>query len=246
MAYIDDDGLIWAEPQKGDVLRIAHVLRPDYGPLKLPAPVLISNHTTARWMPDGQTHFPLGMPEIGARVKKRPNYATVYVFRDGEGVQCVKYGRSCIATEGSVIVSGKRYETNRVAFQVEWDNWGSCDRKGFRGEGSPTVNPKRGDAVRNDPREYPGEFWQNVTETQARAVAEIYAAVIAKSGMRPEDAFHGHYELARKRHTDPGPQVIQWMETVVAPYLGLPLSFQAPARNIRGSLPIVISREEVA
>jgi hypothetical protein len=246
MAYIDNDGLIWAEPQKGDVLRIAHVLRPDYGPLRLPAPALISNHTTARWMPDGQTTFPLGMVEIGARVKKRPNYAGIYVFRDGEAVQTVKYGRSCIATEGAVIINGKRYETNRVAFQIEWDNWGACDRKGFRGEEAPTVNPKRKDAVPNNPNEYPGNYWQNVTETQARAVAEICAAVVEKSGMRPEDAFHGHYELARKQHIDPGPQVINFLEMVVAPFLGLPLTFRAPARNITGPLPVVISRAEVA
>lgn len=246
MAYIDDDGLIWPEPDKGDVLSMAHCMRDDYGPLSLPSPVLIVHHATARWMPDGQTKFPLGMWEIGARVKKRPYYGSVYIFRNGQAVQVNRYGRSSKATAGSVMVDGKKREINRVAFQIEWDSWATCDSKGNRG-GVPSVNPKRKDAVRNpDTKVYPGVYWQNVTDTQAKAVAEVCAAVVAKSKMNPVDALHGHLELGRGTHWDPGPEIIRAMESIVAPRLGLAVPFVAPARDIRGPTPVTISSIRVA
>ncbi len=246
MAFVDDDGLLWPEPQKGDVLRVAHVLRKDYGALVTPGPLLIVHHTTGRWMPDGQLTFPLGMVEIGKRVAKRPAYASLYVGRDGQAVQVVRYGRSCVGASGKAVHRGKAYEINRVSFQVEWDNWGWCDRKGGRGAGAPTVNPKRRDAVANDPKQHPGNYWQDVPVAQAQAVAEVCLAVVSKSQMRPIDALHGHYEVSRASHVDPGPVVIRALETVVAKRLGLPEPTIAPARNIAVELPIVLSALEVA
>lgn len=254
MAYVDDAGRIVPEPSKGDVLRMFYVFRPrDYGALLVPEPVLISNHATARWMKDGALHFPWGMDELGARVLKRSSYTHVYIMRDGEGVQVVRYGRACVGTEGHVIVDGKRMETNRVAFQIEWDNWGSCDANGGRGSGmvkgklvaAEKVNPKRFDAKPNDRRTYPGHYWQDVPVTQAQAVAEVVAAVVKRSGMNPIDALHGHYELVRGTHTDPGPQICLALETVVAPRLGLPITIVAPARDVKTPPPIVISTGSV-
>jgi hypothetical protein len=247
MAYVNDEGLIVAEPTKGDTLRIFYALRPkDYGALSVPEPVLISNHTTARWMKDGALRFEPGMPEMGARIRKRPAYTHIYVFRNAEAVQIVRYGRACIGTEGHVIIDGKRTETNRTAFQIEWDNWGACDKKGGRGAGSPTVNPKRSDARPNDPKVYPGNFWQDVPVVQAIAVAEVIEAVVKRSGMHPIDALHGHYELARDGHVDPGPQVCRALEMVVAPRLGLPMPTMAPARDVKTPVPIVFSTLRVS
>jgi hypothetical protein len=248
VAFIDDDGWLKAEPDKGDVLRIARVPRPkDYGPLLVPHPVLISHHVTARWMKNGSNTFGPGMDEMGARACKADYYAHVYVARDGKAAQIVRYGRSALATERSVIVDGKKRETNRVAFQIEWDNWGVCFLNGWRGKDVEPVNPKRSDAIRNrGVKPYPGPLWQNVTDVQARAVAEICAAVVARSKMNPLDALHGHYELVRDGHIDPGPVICGALETVVAGALGLKLPMICPAREVYKPTPVVISTMGVA
>jgi hypothetical protein len=246
MAYVDADGLIVPEPAKGDVLRMFYALRKGYGALAAPDPVLIVHHTTARWMREGEQAFAPGMPEMGKRVAKRPSYASIYVARDGQAVQVVRYGLACIGNEGHVVVDGKRIETNKVAWQIEWDNIGWCDAKGGRGTGAPTVSPKRADMIRNDEKVYPGAYWQNVPGAQAQAIAEICAAVVAKARMQPINALHGHYELGRKGHIDPGPQVIAALEGVVGVRLGLAAAGVAPARRITGPVPVVISTQGVS
>jgi hypothetical protein len=236
MAYVDADGLIVPEPDKGDVLRIVYVLRAkDYGPLTSPAPLLISHHHTARWMVDGERGVgAVGMLEMGARVRKKSAYTQVYVGRDGFAVQCVRYGRSCIGTEGNVLVGGKKRETNRISFQIEWDSWGVADLNGGRGRGAAKINTKRGDSVKV-PNLIQGGFWfaQPVTKAQSQAVAEICAAVVKRSRMRPLDALHGHRELARGGHPDPNNFICDALEQVVAPALGLG-RVTAPARNMNG------------
>ena len=236
MAYVDADGLIVPEPDKGDVLRIVYVLRvKDYGQLTVPAPLLISHHHTARWMRDGEMGVgAVGMLEMGARVRKRDKYTQVYVGRDGVAVQCVRYGRACIGTEGSVRVRDKRWETNRIAFQIEWDSWGVASLSGGRGKGAPKINPKRGDAHRvPDPITGGTVLAQPVTEAQSRAVAEICRAVVEHAQMPPLDALHGHRELARGGHPDPNTFICEALEEVVAPALGLG-KVRAPARNVTG------------
>jgi hypothetical protein len=241
MAYVDADGLVVPEPDKGDVLRIVYVLRAkDYGPLSVPAPLLISHHHTARWMPDGELGVgAVGMLEMGARIRKRNEYTQLYVGRDGVAVQCVRYGRACVGTEGSVQVGEKRRETNRIAFQIEWDSWGVASLKGGRGRGAPIINPKRQDAVRvSDPLTGGKVLAQPVPARQARAIAEICAAVVRKSGMRPIDALHGHRELGRGSHPDPNTFIIEALEKVVAPALGLG-RVTAPARNVSGDRTVI-------
>lgn len=247
MAYVDADGLVVPEPDQGDVLRIVYVLRAkDYGALTVPAPLLIVHHHTARWYPDGQAGVgAVGMLEMGARVRLRgtkghgKGYTQVYVGRDGFAVQCVRYGRACIGTEGNVLVGGKKRETNRLAFQIEWDSWGVADLKGGRGEGAAKINPKRADAHRV-PNLIRGGTWlaPPVTERQAKAVAEICAAVVARSKMRCLDALHGHRELARGSHPDPNNFICDALEQVVAPALGLG-KVTAPARLMTGARTVI-------
>ena len=247
MAYVDADGLVVPEPDKGDVLRIVYVLRDkDYGALTSPAPLLIVHHHTARWMKADENGVgAVGMLEMGARVRLRNEYTHLYVGRDGFAVQCVRYGRSCIGTERSVQVGTKKRETNRIAFQIEWDSWGVADLTGFRGKDkktgkeAPRINPKRVDAVRM-PNLIRGGSWlaQPVTKAQSRAVAEICAAVVRKSKMRPLDALHGHRELARGTHPDPNNFICDALEQVVAPVLGLG-RVTAPARNMSGPLTVI-------
>ena len=241
MAYVDADGLIVPEPDKGDVLRIVYVLRDkDYGPLTSPAPLLISHHHTARWMTDGEPGVgAVGMLEMGARVRKKAAYTQMYVGRDGYAVQCVRYGRSCIGTEGNVLVGGKKRETNRISFQIEWDSWGVADLNGGRGKGAAKINPKRNDVRRiPDPLTGGTVLAQQVTSRQSRAVAEICAAVVRKSKMRPIDALHGHRELARGSHPDPNTYICEALERVVAPVLGLG-RVTAPARNVNGERTVI-------
>jgi len=241
MAYVDADGLIVPEPDQGDVLRIVYVLRAkDYGVLSVPAPLLIVHHHTARWYPDGEAGVgAVGMLEMGARVRKKSAYTQVYVGRDGFAVQCVRYGRACIGTEGNVLVGGKKRETNRLAFQIEWDSWGVADLKGGRGRGAAKVNPQRADVVQV-PNLIRGGTWlaTPVTDRQARAVAEICAAVVKRSQMRPLDALHGHRELARGSHPDPNNCICDALEQVVAPALGLG-KVTAPARLMTGARTVI-------
>ena len=247
MAYVDADGLVVPEPDKGDVLRIVYVLRDkDYGALTSPAPLLIVHHHTARWMKADENGVgAVGMLEMGARVRKKSAYTQMYVGRDGYAVQCVRYGRACIGTEGNVLVGGKKRETNRIAFQIEWDSWGVADLNGGRGvdkngKPAPKINPKRSDAVRV-PNLIRGKgMWlaPPVTKAQARAVTEICAAVVRKSKMRPLDALHGHRELARGTHPDPNNFICDALEQVVAPVLGLG-RVTAPARNMSGPLTVI-------
>lgn len=235
MAYVDADGLIVPEPDKGDVLRVVYVLRSDYGALSSPDPLIVVHHHTARWMPDGEEGVgAVGMLQMGARVKKKRAYTQMYVGRDGWAVQCVRYGRACIGTERSILVGGKKRETNKIAFQIEWDSWGVADLKGGRGAGAAKVNPSRRDAVKV-PNIISGGSWlaQPVTDAQARAVAEITAAVVRRAKMRPLDALHGHRELARGSHPDPNNFILDALEQVVAPKLGLG-RVVAPARNMKG------------
>jgi hypothetical protein len=236
MAYVDADGLIVPEPDKGDVLRIVYVLRAkDYGRLTVPAPLLISHHHTARWMRDGEQGVgAVGMLEMGARVRKKSAYTQLYVGRDGVAVQCVRYGRACIGTEGSVQVGDRRRETNKIAFQIEWDSWGIAELDGSRGGGAAKINPKRKDAHRvANPITGKPALAPPITDVQARAVAEICAAVVNKSGMHAVDALHGHRELARGGHPDPNPFILDALERVVAPALGLG-QVRASARNTTG------------
>ena len=252
MAFFDADGWLQAEPSKGDTFAVRLAPRPkDYGALSVAAPVLIVHHTTARWMPDDELTPPYGMKEYGARVLKKPEYANAYVLRDGNAIQVARFGRGCIGCGGHVIVGGKSVQINLAAFQIEWDNWGWADPKGGRG-GSAKVAPSRHDAVYNTPdnpyKSPPAVQWQNIPVAQARTVAAICAAAVvaSKGAMRALDALHGHLEIGRGSHADPGPQVCLALEKVVAPWLGLPADTIAPARLITRPIPVVISALEVS
>ena len=97
------------------------------------------------------------------------------------------------------------------------------------------------DPTRGDLRREGNLLWQTVTPLQVRAVSEILLAALRRwPQMNPLDLLHGHYELARGSHVDPGPCVIEALHEIGVKYLGLPKGFSVPA-GVLTKTPIIVS-----
>ncbi|HEY6009208.1 MAG TPA: N-acetylmuramoyl-L-alanine amidase, partial [Geobacteraceae bacterium] len=208
MAYVDDSGLLWAEP--GDRLRVEHKLRAhDYGPLVGGRPEWLIWHLTGNRIPEGCAASSCdGTDGMAGRVASgsAKYYAHAYLGRDGTLVQVVPFIHAAIHVAGSF--QGK--VVNRTSNGIEVTNWAYAhaddgDAPGFK------IDPDRPDALPL------GRLtWQMLSIAQNTAIPEIAEAWMKWTGRPVEDCIRGHHDVdTDSSHVDPGP--------ILRPYLDGPV-----------------------
>ena len=258
MATIDNYGRLL--PSHGDVLGVYHYFHAkDYGKYDLTpeAPSIGIHHVTDSALDYGEDDSDaavLGKKVIAMIRGGRPYCAQLYAGRNARVAQIIRLTRATMGTEGNVIFRGKKHQANNLGLQIEWHSLGAVrlnGRKyGVKRNGKPasvkgpdgTVYTRyQTDPTRADLRREGNLLWQTVTPLQVRAVAEILLAALRRwPQMNPLDLLHGHYEIARGSHVDPGPAVIEALHDIGVKYLGLPQGFSVPA-GVLTKTPIIIS-----
>jgi hypothetical protein len=258
MATIDAHGRLL--PAKNNVLKVYHYFHAkDYGKYDLTpeAPSIGIHHVTDSALDYGEDDYDIAVvaKKVIAMIRGgRPYCAQLYTGRDGQTAQIIKLTRATMGTEGNVIFLGKKHQANNLALQIEWHSLGAVrlngKKYGVKKDGKPkdvkgpdgtvyvrySTNPQRADLRREG-----NLLWQTVTPAQTLSVAEILLAALRRwPQMNPLDLLHGHYEIGRGGHVDPGPCVIEALHEIGVKYLGLPKGFTVPAGVIMKT-PIVVS-----
>jgi hypothetical protein len=245
MAYIDAQGRMM--PDHSDALRVFHYLRAkDYGKYDLTpdAPSIGIHHATDSALAFGADDA--DMAAIGKRVvANRPWVAQFYAGRDANAAQLIRATRAAIATEGSCIYQGKKRQNNNLGLQIEWHSLAYVDLKGQKygvdEKTKKTYVRYRTDPKRPDLRRVGDLLWQTPSKLQIQGVGEILLAAHRRwPRVNPVDWLHGHYELARGGHTDPGLPIIEALHDIGVKYLGLTPGFVVPA-SLTPKLPVIIS-----
>jgi len=245
MATIDAQGRLM--PGRGDVLRVFHYLRAkDYGKYDITpdAPSIGIHHATDSALAFGADDA--DMAALGKRVvKTRPFYSQLYTGRDGNTAQLIRLTRAAPATEGNVIFQGQKRQSNNLGLQIEWHSLAYVDLKGRkygRDEKTKKVYVRyQTDPQRTDLSRHGDKLWQVPSALQTQGVGELLLAAYRRwPNVNPVDWLHGHYELARGGHVDPGPPIIEALHEIGVKYLGLSNGFVVPA-SLTPKLPIIIS-----
>jgi hypothetical protein len=214
MGWIDEDGLL--QPHTGDILRVHYDLRPDdYGPLKTDSglPAILIWHLTGAYMPptahDSVHDGSEGMAQRIAEQRAR-YYAHGILSTDGVFHQNVHLNRSAIAVSGS----WQGRETNRIATHVEVCNLGYVRATGEMPGGHKV------DLDRDDLRQHGHLMWDVLTPQQASAIIELADAWRQWTLAAVDDCLRGHQDVnPADGHADPGPELRQYLDTVVRAHL---------------------------
>jgi hypothetical protein len=213
MAYIDDRGLLWADP--GDCLSVTHLLRgSDFGPLVTAdgKPDIHVYHLTGNRIPfradTAETDGTAGMSKRVANGTAR-YYAHGYLGRDGHLFQVVPFLRSAIHVAGR----WRGRETNRISTGLEVTNAGHCKTNG-QAPGF-VVDPNR-----EDYRAHGALLWQMLTLAQNSAILEYAEAWFKWTRANVDDCLRGHHDVdTDSSHIDPGPELRAFLDGPVKAHL---------------------------
>ena len=248
MATIDTYGRLL--PSHGGSIGVYHYFHArDYGKYDLTpeAPSIGIHHVTDSALDYGEDGSDIAVvaKRVIAMIRGgRPYCAQLYAGRNARIGQIIRLTRATMGTEGNVVFQGKKHQANNLALQVEWHSLGAVrlngKKYGKKDDGTVYVRYQT-DPMRADLRREGNLLWQTVTPQQVIAVAEILLAALRRwPNLNPIDLLHGHYEIGRGGHVDPGPCVIEALHDIGVKYLGLPKGFAVPAEVIMKT-PIIIS-----
>jgi hypothetical protein len=250
MAHVTDAGLLTPDP--GDTLQMSYYLKAkDYGrydrfpPLKDSAPLTwpqgVAHHIT-----DSLIDLDDYDLDMLARVKAyaaMPYHTQFYLGLNGQAGQIIPVSRAAMGIGGSVIFRGAKHEANNLFFHAEWVSM-LLNHKGEKWRKDPKTGKTkliyRTDPNRPDLAKHPNGLWLKVPDLQRKAMGDALVALRDRLQVNPLNLFHGHYQLGRGTHVDPGPEVIAALYRIGVERFDLPETFKPFAGDTATPVPYPI------